>query len=153
MTDARPHFSAVARQMLLHDSGGELSAAACAVSAASVLDRLQQRLAPFLGAAGMRALFARAVKVTLMEFTVLTRVRAATLDEKVNVGESLSEALNSLGSAVAWAAATALFANFLEVTSSLIGERLVLVVLQRAFGDISSVKDQDAVEGPVPGDA
>lgn len=144
MSAASPHFSAVARQMLLHDSAGELSAAACAVSTARVLDRLQERLAPLVGTAGMRALFARSVKVTHVEFAALARVRTAMLDEKMNAVESLTETLDSLDAAAAWTAATALFANFIELTSSLIGERLVFVVLQRAFPNIDVAAKQES---------
>jgi len=144
MTDARLHFSAVARQMLLHDSAGEVTSAACAVSTARALELLQERLAPLVGTAGMRALFARAVKVTHLEFAELAPVRAAMVDEKVHAAETLTEALDGLDSASAWAAATALFTNFLELTSSLIGERLVFVILQRAFPNIDVVAKQES---------
>jgi hypothetical protein len=140
----KPSFSQIARQMLLHDSIGELTAAACAASAASVLERLQARLAPLLGVAGMRALFARAVKVTHREFVALAPLRTALLDEREPAAASLSETLNQLDAAAAEIAATALYANFLELTSSLIGERLVFLVLQRAFPNMDVTAKQES---------
>jgi len=138
-----PNFSEIARQML-HDSIGEVAATECAASAASVLERLQTRLAPLVGAAGMRALFARSVKLTTTEFAALAPLRIAMLDEKVNAGDSLTDVLNSLDAATAWAAATALYTNFLALTSSLIGEHLVLLVLQRAFPKIDVTAKQES---------
>lgn len=130
--------------MLLHDSVGEVTAAACAASAASVLERLQSRLAPLVGTAGMRALFARAVKLTSSEFAALARVRSAMLAENVNAAESLTDVLSGMDATAAWPAATALYANFLELTSSLIGERLVLLVLQRAFPNVDVTAKQES---------
>jgi len=144
MTAATPHFSAVARQMLLHESAGELTTVACTRATASLHNRLRERLAPLVGSAGMRALFARAVKVTHVDFAALAIVRAATLDENANAADSLTAALAALDSAAAWAAATALFANFLELTSSLIGERLVFVVLKRAFPNVDVIAKQES---------
>ena len=92
----------------------------------------------------MRALFARAVKLTTTEFAALAPLRIALLDEKVNAGESLTDVLNSLDAATAWAAATALYTNFLTLTSSLIGEHLVLLVVQRAFPKIDVAAKQES---------
>ena len=137
------NFSDIARQML-HDGIGEVAAAECAGSATSVLERLQTRLEPLIGTAGMRALFARAVKLTSREFAAFAPLRIAVLDEKVNAGESLTDALNGLDAATAWAAATALYTNFLALISSLIGEHLVLLVLQRAFPKIDVTAKQES---------
>jgi len=126
--------------MLLHDSVGENTAA----SAASVLERLQARLAPLIGSAGMRVLFTRAVRLTGREFAALAPLRTAMLDENVLAAEALAESLSRLDGALARAAATALYKNFLELTSSLIGERLVLLVLQRAFPNIDVTAKQES---------
>jgi len=130
--------------MLLHGGVGEITATACAASAASVLERLQARLAPLVGSAGMRALFARAVGLTSREFPALAQLRADMLNEHVSAAESLTGALSHLDAAGAQQAATALYTNFLELTSSLIGERLVLLVLQRAFPSVDVTAKQES---------
>lgn len=139
-----PNFSKIARQMLSHDSVGEVTGAACAASAASALERLQARLTPLIGSAGMRALFTRAVRLTSREFATLAQLQAGLLDENVSAMESLTDALGRLDGAAAHAAATALYKNFLELTSSLIGERLVLLVLQRAFPNSDVTAKQES---------
>ncbi|HEX2674888.1 MAG TPA: hypothetical protein VHM25_28625 [Polyangiaceae bacterium] len=130
--------------MLSHDSVGEVTAAACAASAANVLKRLQARLAPLIGSAGMRALFARAVRLTGREFDMLSPLPAAVLDENVPAAEALAESLSRLDAVAAQAVATALYKNFLELTCSLIGEHLVLLVLQRAFPNIDVIAKQES---------
>jgi len=130
--------------MLFHDSIGEITAAACAASAANVLERLQVRLAPLVGNAGMSALFARAFRLTSREFAALVRLQGTALNGEASVAQQLTDALNGLDAAAALAAATALYTNFLELTSSLIGERLVLLVLQRAFPNIDVTAKQES---------
>ena len=146
MTDASQDYAVIARRMLLYASPGEHTASACAISAVSLLERFQRRLAPLIGAEGMRALFTRAIKVTNADFAALARLRVATLDETTNVNlpEALVDALNGMDSATAWAAAEVLYTNFLELTASLIGERLVSLVLKRAFPKIDVFAKQES---------
>ena len=145
MIRARPQYSAIARQLLADDhAGGEPEKTACADSAASVFERLEKRLAPLIGIAGMRALFARAIKLTTGQFALLEQLRSASLKDDANLAESLSDVLNRTDAGAAWKASTALYANFLELTSSLIGEHLVLLVLQHAFPKLDVTAKQES---------
>jgi hypothetical protein len=130
--------------MLRHETSGAPTAAACASAVGSVHQRLQQRLEPLIGVSGMRALFARSVKVTCAEFAQLSALRTPELGDNANLVESLVGLLTDLESGVAWMAATALYANFIGLTTTLIGERLVLLVLQRAFPKIDVTAKQES---------
>jgi len=143
MTGAPPHFLEVARRVL-NSNSTDRSATACAGAALAVLEELQKRIIPLIGPAGMRALFARAVKVTNHDFAALAPLRAETLADSPNVSETLSRVLADLEPGNAWAAAAALYSNFLQLTSSLIGERLVLQVLQRGFPKVDVTAKQES---------
>ena len=60
MTQATASDHDLARRMLSHESAGG-GAATHAAAAARVYERLADRLAPLVGAAGVRALLARSV--------------------------------------------------------------------------------------------
>ena len=59
-------------------------------------------------------------------------------------GRYLMKLIGNLERAAALAAAKALYANFLGLTSALIGERLVLLVLQRAFPNLDVTAKQES---------
>ena len=64
MTDATTDNAEIARRMLTHDNVAFDTAAACAAAVGNVNQRLHHRLAPLIGVTGMRALFARSIKLT-----------------------------------------------------------------------------------------
>jgi hypothetical protein len=109
-----------------------------------VNQRLQHRLAPLVGVAGVRALFARSVRLTGPDFPQLASLGSPESGDNANIAESLTELLGTLEPGVAVAAATALYANFIRLTTTLIGERLVLLVLQRAFPKIDVTAKQES---------
>lgn len=144
MPSAVPDYAELARRMLTHESSGARTAAGCAAAVGSVNQRLQHRLEPLIGVAGMRALYARSVKLTCAEFPQLAALRNPGLGDKADIAESLVGLLTALEQSVAWTAATALYANFIDLTTTLIGERLVLLVLQRAFPQIDVSAKQES---------
>ena len=66
-----------AKRLLAHegDSGG--SATECAAAAWRVYEKLNARLAPLLGSAGVQALFVRSAKLASAEFAPLAEVADA----------------------------------------------------------------------------
>ncbi|MES1176027.1 MAG: hypothetical protein ABUL62_17025 [Myxococcales bacterium] len=119
--------------MLALEAAGLAAQNADAVAAAGVHQRLHQRLVPLIGVEGMRALFARSVNLTCSAFPELTGLQNTGLRDAANIGKELAETLQSGNTSDAHAAAASLYANFLELTATLIGERLVFMVLNRAF--------------------
>ncbi len=118
-----PEHVALARWLLGHEAkqGGD------ATPAARVYDKLLTQVTPLLGAAGAEMLFVRSAKLTGDGFHVLASV--PLLD-----GEpSLRATLHSADPAVATESATNLFATFLLLMTTFIGERLTAQVLRRAW--------------------
>lgn len=105
------------------------------VAAGRTYDELFRVLAPILGAAGFRALFARSVKLAQAEYPslalpTLSGPPAADEDRLVRQVVSL---LGELEPASGWQLATALFATFYALVATFIGESLVQQILKRAF--------------------
>ncbi len=118
-----PEHVVLARWLLGHEAnqGGD------ATPAARVYDKLLTQVTPLLGAAGAEMLFVRSAKLAGDGFHVLASV--PLLD-----GEpSLRATLHSADPAVATESATNLFATFLLLMTTFIGERLTTQVLRRAW--------------------
>jgi hypothetical protein len=100
-----------------------------------VYEALFRVLAPVLGAAGVRALLARSVKLTGVRFPALAAavVAADILDGKAPVGERLVEGLGKLEPDLAGEVAATLYANLFGLMANLIGESLVQQMIKRAF--------------------
>ena len=144
MTGAIIDYTEIAQCMLTHDGAAFSTAEACAAAVGNVNQRLHHRLAPLIGVTGMRALFARSVKLTCVQHPVLLALRTPELGDNANIADPLVRLLSKLEYDVAWATATALYANLINLTSTLIGERLVLLVLQRAFPKLDVVAKQES---------
>ncbi|HEY5377736.1 MAG TPA: hypothetical protein VIK01_28845 [Polyangiaceae bacterium] len=144
MTGATPDYAELAQRLLTHDSALFSTAAECAAAVSNVNQRLHHRLAPLVGVTGMRALFARSVKLTCVQHPALSALRSPEFGDNAGIAEPLVELLSKLEYGVARAAATALYTNFLGLTSTLIGERLVLLVLQRAFPKLDVTAKQES---------
>lgn len=93
--------------------------------------RLLERLAPFLGVAGTRALFVRAIKLTARDFPALRTVELGTSSADLALG--LEASLRAEPPADAVATSVALCGTLLELLSTLIGERLVFQVLKSTW--------------------
>lgn len=133
MSGADGHYVEVAQRLLMVEALDRATAEGGARAVRSVRQKLHYRMVPLIGASGMRALFERSVRVTSAAFPVLADEPPVFVDDPTKTAEPVAERIAGLEPRAAWAAATALFANFLGLTSTLIGERLVLLVLQRAF--------------------
>jgi hypothetical protein len=130
------HFEAAKRLLQSAQpsaSGG--TAAERAAAAARVYDSLFESLAPVLGATGFRALFARALKLSQAEFPCLQAIRVS-LEPPESAGQVAGQVLACLSQLEADAAsqaATGLYARFLGLLSSFIGDQLVWQIVKRAL--------------------
>lgn len=118
-----PEHVALARWLLGHEAaeGGH------ATPAARVYNKLLTQVTPLLGAAGAEMLFVRSAKLTGDGFHVLANVPLLE-------GEpGLRATLHSADPAVATESATNLFATFLLLMTTFVGERLTAQVLRRAW--------------------
>lgn len=121
--------------LLLSGAGLGAGAEDPAVAAGRVYERLARRLSPLVGEAGMRALFARSVKLVKPEFPCLDGV---TINTEVPASgdaptEQLVACLRTVDAAVAAGAAGALYATLLGLLTALIGDHLVQQILKSAF--------------------
>jgi hypothetical protein len=116
---------------LLVSEGDCRSTDGCAAAAGRVYDKLQARLAPLIGPAGVQALFMRSAKLAQPALASLADV-AASLESSTEVRAWLK----SLEPAAAIEAAAVLFGTFLELVTTFIGERLTVQVLRSAWPEI-----------------
>lgn len=133
-----------ARLMLAQEGGARETAPERAEAAVRVYERLSEVLSPLLGAAGVRALFARSVKVTNAEVSCFAEVHVS-VELPDDACRQLLASLSKLEPALASEAAAALYANFLELLTAFVGDRLVWQVLRGAFPaiDQSGPKEMD----------
>lgn len=125
---------AAARRMLLQQRAAENVEWASA--AGNVYDALSRELSPVIGSAGMRALFARCLKLNRADFPELAAVSNAGDPRQESAAPSaLVATLDRLERARAEQAATALFATFFALLTTFIGERLTWQIVQRAFSE------------------
>jgi hypothetical protein len=116
--------------MLAHEGDVGRSSEECAAAAWRVYEKLNARLAPLLGSAGVQALFVRSAKLAQAQYGSLIEV--ATPGGMKRLGA----ALQSLDPAAATEVATALVGTFLELMNTFIGERLTLLILRSAWPTI-----------------
>jgi hypothetical protein len=100
-------------------------------AAGRVYDKLHAHLAPLVGVAGVRLLFVRSAKLTRGEYARLVEITAEGPTK-------LRECLHAQDSVVATEAAD-LFATFLALLATFIGERLTTQVLRRAWPTIEQM--------------
>jgi hypothetical protein len=115
------------RRLLAHEGAFGGSSEALAVAAERIHDKLTAHLSPLLGSAGVQALFVRSVKLARLGL-------APTTDVPVLASSTdLSTFLRQLEPAVATNVAEALFATFLALMATFIGERLTHQALRSAW--------------------
>ena len=102
----------------------------CAAAAWRVYEKLNARLSPLLGSAGVQALFGRSAKLAQTEFPSFAEV--ATPEGLTRLGPCLQ----ALEPAVAAESAATIFGTFLELMTTFIGERLTVLVLRSAWPEI-----------------
>jgi hypothetical protein len=125
-----------ARRLLASEGDSGSSADECAAAAWRVYEKLNARLAPLVGSAGVEALLVRSAKLAQAELGSLAEVAIAEGMKKVSSG------LQALDPTDATEVAATLFGTFLELVTNLIGERLTVVVLRSAWPTI-----EDTVPG------
>jgi hypothetical protein len=135
---ARPTDAHVqtAERLLAH--GDARDAEDRARSAGRVYDALFASLAPVIGAAAVRALLARSVRLTMGEFPGLCDASASRPPEDdLPIAQELVACLSKLEPVEAYAAATALYAAFFGLLTSFIGEEVTWTIVKRAFPGIT----------------
>lgn len=141
MPKPRPQHFNVAKQLLAHQGSGTSDEPALAAEV--VYETLFQALAPIIGAAGVRALVARSVRLSVAEFPCL-RALVATTEPGEDQGQRLVACLSPLAAASALAVATGLYATLLGLMSNFIGERMVGQLVGKAFPgtEITELKEK-----------
>jgi hypothetical protein len=123
-----------ARRLLAREGGGGLADERAAV-AGRIHDKLVVRLAPLIGDSGVRALFARSVKVARVVFPALAEIQFATGVRPVPEPpeHQLVRCLGKCEPAVASEMAIYVYATLLTILANFIGEPLVARLLTSAF--------------------
>ncbi len=114
------------------------SADELAAAAGRMYQALFLSFAPVLGAAGIRALFVRSVKLTAAEFPCLGNIPIAPIasvpsEDHMNVVQHVLDSLSRLESAAAAEVAIAVCATLLGIVTKLIGEPLVWQFIKHAL--------------------
>lgn len=109
----------------------------CAAAAWRIYEKLNARLAPLLGLAGVQALFGRSAKLAKAEFPSLDDVAAPEGLTR------LGPCLQALDPTVAAEAAETLFGTFLDLMTTFIGERLTVLVLRSAWPAIEETAPRE----------
>lgn len=123
-----------ARLLLLHVRGDRGSSDERAAAAVRVFATLLERLGPIIGGTGVRALFARSVRLTVAEFPALAPLLApAAVDNDAELAKQIGTCLSSFEPAAAFDATTAVYATLLRLLIDLIGQPLVKQLLKNAF--------------------
>jgi hypothetical protein len=126
-----------AKRLLAHEGNSGSSSAECAAAAWRLYEKLNARLAPLLGSAGVQALFVRSAKLAQAEVGSLAEVAAP---EGMN---KLGAVLQALDPADATEVAATLFGTFFELMTTFIGERLTVLVLRSAWPAIEDTAPRE----------
>ena len=126
-----------ARRLLAHEGNSGSSSAECAAAAWRLYEKLNARLAPLLGSAGVQALFVRSAKLAQGEVGSLAEV--ATPEGMSKLGA----VLQALDPAEATEVAATLFGTFFELMTTFIGERLTVLVLRSAWPAIEDTAPRE----------
>jgi hypothetical protein len=128
-----------ARRLLAHEAAAGSAGGDATTAAGRVYDKLQDHLAPLLGAAGVQSLFVRSAKLAQGELTALAEVSIFEGSTK------LRERLQAQDPAVTTESAASLFATFFALLTTFIGERLTTHVLRSAW---PMIEDTPPTETP-----
>ena len=118
------------------DTPGEIAAAE------RVYTRLFDCLAPIIGSDGVSALFLRSAKLAQAEHPDLGAFREAMSKPALAGGIELFRSLSSLDRSVVAAASASVYAKFLGLLTTLIGERLVAQIVNKAFPQLAATPQE-----------
>jgi hypothetical protein len=132
-----------ARRLLAHEAQGVESVEERAAAVERVLEKVFARLSSLVGRAGARALFARSVKVTAIEILGLSTIDLAAQQAESPAAQIVSALRRETPTAV-METAMVLCATLLALLSTLIGARLTMQVLKKAWPgfDVSTPKEE-----------
>jgi len=114
--------------------------------AARTYAALFQVLAPVIGPAGFRALFARSVKLAQAHHPSLSSIRTRAASQETvpdHVIGQIVTSLTSLGPAAATELATEVYAMFYELLTKFIGETLVHTIVQGALPTVGATGPEE----------
>ena len=139
---SRPSATQVerAKQLLANEGGSGRSSTECAAAAWRVYEKLNARLAPLLGSAGVQMLFVRSAKLAQAEFASLAEVATPGGLSK------LGACLQALDPADATEAAAILFGTFLDLITTFVGDRLTVLVLRSAWPTIEDTAPRETTK-------
>jgi hypothetical protein len=126
-----------AKRLLAHEGDAGRSSEECAAAAWRVYEKLNARLVPLLGSAGVQALFIRSAKLAQSEFVSLAEVATPDGMKKLGAG------LQALDPAEANEVAAILFGTFLELMTTFIGERLTVLILRSGWPTIEDTAPRE----------
>ena len=115
-----------ANRLLTYEGGPGGSADECAAAAERVYEKLRMQFAGLVGSAGFQVLFARSANLTRSQFTAFGDNAAVESSAK------LRERLRAQEPGAVAATAATLFAAFLSLITTFIGEQLTTEMLRRA---------------------
>jgi len=132
---ASAHLRRAATRLLAQEAGGapETSESLAAASG-RLLDTLSQRLAQVVGPAGVRSIFLRAVRLRKSEFAFLDE-RIVPGDNRDGLAEPLRACLQQHEPDVIREVWVALFATFVGLLATVIGDRLTWSLLEQIWPD------------------
>ncbi len=126
-----------AREVLATEGDSGSNAEACAAAAWRVYEKVNARLSPLIGSAGIQALLVRSAKLASAELAPLAEVASPEGLSK------LGACLSRLEPAIATEAAAVLFGTFFDLITTFIGERLTVVALRSAWPAIEDMAPRE----------
>ena len=125
--------------MLAHRAGPASNAEAVAAAADRAYDDLARLLVPIIGDVGVSALTDRAIHLAGRDYPWLVAALTPAAEEASRIGAALKQQ----DPAEAARAAAAVFAAFLGLLATFIGEPLAARLVRQAWPDVSSSADTE----------
>lgn len=134
--------------VLIHEAGGDgANSRDLAAASGRLLDRLSERLSVVIGRTGVEAILLRAMKLRKIEFPFLDeQIFSRAQDERA--GDSLRACLQEQASHTVREASVALFATFVDLLATIIGDKLAWSLLRDVWPETlrSKTESQEAEE-------
>jgi len=124
----------VARRLLTHEVGEGQDPEDLAKAAESACQKLYRQLAKLIGSAGFQALLLRAVSLAKAEFLFLKRVESEP--EAGTCLKGLLESVQGRDPGVVKDSLIAMFANFISLLVTFIGEDLALRLVRKTWPEV-----------------
>jgi hypothetical protein len=132
---ASAHLRRAATRLLAQETGGApATSESLAAASGRLLDTLSQRLAQVIGPAGVQSIFLRALRLRKPEFAFLDE-RIVPSNNRDTLAEPLRVCLQEREPDVIREVWVALFATFVGLLATVIGDRLAWSLLQQIWPD------------------